>query len=111
MEIKKVGILGVTGTMGRGIAQICAQAGYQVIASSRSEQRLAVFWLKLNEIRRIEEIYKVRPVLLLDDVFSELDVKNKKLIIDLVKKYQTVVTTTEIELLELADVPKSIIKL
>lgn len=41
MEIKKVGILGATGTMGRGIAQICAQAGYQVLASSRSEQRLA----------------------------------------------------------------------
>ena len=41
MEIKKVGIIGATGTMGRGIAQICAQAGYQVLASSRSEQRLA----------------------------------------------------------------------
>ena len=41
MEIKKVGILGATGTMGRGIAQICAQAGYQVIASSRDEKRLA----------------------------------------------------------------------
>ncbi len=41
MEIKKVGILGVTGTMGRGIAQICAQAGYQVIASSRNEERLS----------------------------------------------------------------------
>jgi 3-hydroxybutyryl-CoA dehydrogenase len=41
MEIKKVGILGVTGTMGRGIAQICAQAGYQVTVSSRSEDRLS----------------------------------------------------------------------
>ncbi|MFC2020341.1 3-hydroxyacyl-CoA dehydrogenase family protein [Chloroflexota bacterium] len=38
--MKKVGILGVTGTMGRGIAQICAQAGYQVVASSRNEERL-----------------------------------------------------------------------
>jgi len=41
MEIKKVGILGVTGTMGRGIGQISAQAGYEVVASSRSEERLA----------------------------------------------------------------------
>ncbi|MFC2014401.1 3-hydroxyacyl-CoA dehydrogenase family protein [Chloroflexota bacterium] len=39
--MKKIGILGVTGTMGRGIAQICAQAGYQVIASSRNEERLS----------------------------------------------------------------------
>ncbi len=41
MEIKKVGVYGFTGAMGRGIAQICAQAGYQVIASSRNEQRMA----------------------------------------------------------------------
>ena len=41
MEIKKVGILGFTGAMGRGIAQICAQAGYEVVASSRSEERAA----------------------------------------------------------------------
>src|SRR3989344_8536201 len=78
---------------------------------SRSEQRLAIFWLKFNEIRLYEDIFKTKPILLLDDVFSELDIKNKKLIIDLVKKYQTVVTTTEVELLELADVPKSIIRL
>ena len=41
MEIKKVGILGFTGAMGRGIAQISAQAGYEIIASSRSEERAA----------------------------------------------------------------------
>ena len=39
MEIKKVGILGVTGTMGRGIAQICAQAGYETLCSSRDLAR------------------------------------------------------------------------
>jgi len=39
MEIKKVGILGFTGPMGRGIAQVCAQSGYEVIGSSRSEDR------------------------------------------------------------------------
>jgi 3-hydroxybutyryl-CoA dehydrogenase len=41
MEIKKVGVLGFTGTMGRGIAQVCAQSGYEVIGSSRSEERAA----------------------------------------------------------------------
>ena len=39
MEIKKVGVLGFTGAMGRGITQVCAQAGYEVIGSSRSEER------------------------------------------------------------------------
>ncbi len=41
MEIKKVGILGFTGPMGRGITQACAQAGYEVIGSSRSGERAA----------------------------------------------------------------------
>ncbi|OGN88948.1 MAG: hypothetical protein A2158_04755 [Chloroflexi bacterium RBG_13_46_14] len=39
--MKKVGVLGFTGTMGRGIAQVCAQSGYEVIGSSRSEERAA----------------------------------------------------------------------
>lgn len=76
---------------------------------SRSEQRLGVFWLKLNEITYAEETFGKKPILLLDDIFSELDHKNKKLILELIKKYQTIVTTTEIELLDLINVPKSII--
>jgi DNA replication and repair protein RecF len=76
---------------------------------SRSEQRLGVFWLKLNELHFLEEFFKQKPILLLDDVFSELDVKNKKLVLDLVREYQTVITTTEDELLELPEVEKSVI--
>jgi 3-hydroxybutyryl-CoA dehydrogenase len=41
MEIKKVGVLGFTGPMGRGITQLCAQSGYEVVGSSRSEERAA----------------------------------------------------------------------
>ena len=78
---------------------------------SRSEQRLAIFWLKLNETLFVEERLGMKPILLLDDVFSELDGKNKKLVIDLIKKYQTVVTTTEPELIELTDMRKSVIRL
>lgn len=78
---------------------------------SRSEQRLSIFWLKLNEIYFHEEILKKRPLLLLDDIFSELDSKNKALVLDLIQKYQSVATTTETEILELAATPKSIIKI
>ncbi len=78
---------------------------------SRSEQRMAVFWLKMNEIRYYEETRNKKPILLLDDVFSELDVHNKKIILDLIKKYQTVITTTEREVIELAEVPNIIIRL
>lgn len=78
---------------------------------SRSEQRLSIFWLKLNEISFYEEVFKKKPILLLDDIFSELDIKNSKIVMDLVQKYQTVLTTTEKEIIELIDVEKEVIKL
>lgn len=65
---------------------------------SRSEQRLCIFWLKLNEIHFMEEEIHLRPLLLLDDVFSEFDHENKERIIRLIGAYQTVMTTTEEEL-------------
>jgi len=40
MEIKKIGVVGMTGFMGQGIAQICSQSGYQVVGSSRTEGRV-----------------------------------------------------------------------
>lgn len=78
---------------------------------SRSEQRLTVFWLKLNEIRFFEEKLKKKPILLLDDIFSELDVHNKKLILSLIGEYQTIATTTESELLTYSSQHKSIIRI
>ncbi len=78
---------------------------------SRSEQRLAILWLKLNEIKHFEKITNKKPILLFDDVFSEFDPKNKKLVLNLFKNYQTIASTTEMEVLELADLPKSLIKL
>lgn len=65
---------------------------------SRSEQRLGVFWLKMNEIHFMEEKMDIHPLLLLDDVFSEFDHENKERIIRLIERYQTVMTTTEEEL-------------
>ena len=39
MEIKKVGVVGC-GTMGAGIAQLCAQSGYQVVVSEINDELL-----------------------------------------------------------------------
>jgi len=39
MAIEKVGVVGF-GTMGSGIAQVCAESGYQVIASATSEEKV-----------------------------------------------------------------------
>jgi len=62
---------------------------------SRSEQRLGLFWLKINELKYLEYFFKKKPILLLDDIFSELDHNNQKLIFNLIGNYQTVVTSTE----------------
>lgn len=78
---------------------------------SRSEQRLALFWLKLNEIRLLEKSDKRKPLLLLDDIFSELDEHNKKRVMNLITEYQTVLTTTEYELLEMGGDEKGVIEL
>lgn len=81
------------------------------IFGSRSEQRLAIFWLKINEIKFYQEVFKKKPLVLLDDIFSELDFNNEKLIINLIKNYQTILTTTQPEILTLIEFPKTVIKL
>ena len=68
---------------------------------SRSEQRLSLFWLKINELKYLEDFFKKKPILLLDDIFSELDHNNQKLIFNLIGNYQTVVTSTEKKLTKL----------
>lgn len=78
---------------------------------SRSEHRLGIFWLKLNEIRYYEKHFKKKPTLLLDDIFSELDLGNKKLILALIKEYQTILTTADPEILKLSLRSKVIIRL
>jgi len=68
---------------------------------SRSEQRLGLFWLKINELKYLEDFFKKKPILLLDDIFSELDRSNQKLIFNLIGNYQTVVTSTDEEIMQL----------
>jgi len=78
---------------------------------SRSEQRLALFWLKISEINFFEKHFGKKPVLLLDDIFSEFDLDHQKLVLRLIKKYQTVITTTDPLILEMIDYPYSTIAL
>ncbi len=73
--------------------------GYRNLASygSRGEQRLAVLWLKLAELDYIEKSTGNRPILLLDDIFSELDESHRALVGELVKKQQTIITSADKE--------------
>ncbi|KKP81353.1 MAG: replication and repair protein RecF protein [Candidatus Levybacteria bacterium GW2011_GWB1_35_5] len=64
---------------------------------SRGQQRLAILQLKALEILFIEKIMGKRPLLLLDDIFSELDSVHINLVLDQVGKQQTIITTTHKE--------------
>lgn len=67
---------------------------------SRGEQRTAVFSLKLAELEFVAERTGQRPILLLDDIFSELDHDRRKHLVEVIPKQQTMMTTTDIHLVE-----------
>lgn len=67
---------------------------------SRGEQRLAILWLKLCELAFIKEKSGELPVLLLDDIFSELDKEHRETVWSLVGNQQTIITTADIEQIE-----------
>ena len=53
--------------------------------------------MKLAEFEILKEEKENVPIILLDDVFSELDRQRINFLIDYVSKYQVFITTTEIE--------------
>jgi DNA replication and repair protein RecF len=70
------------------------------IYGSRGEQRLAILWLKLAELSYLERETQTLPILLLDDIFSELDMEHRELVFDLIKGHQAIITTTDIGMVD-----------
>jgi len=67
---------------------------------SRGQQRLTIFQLKLIELSFIEKITGQKPILILDDIFSELDAGHIKLVLDMLGSQQSIVTTTHKEFVD-----------
>ena len=63
---------------------------------SQGQQRTAALSLKLSEIRLIEEETGEKPVLLLDDVLSELDNERQAFLINSLGENQMFITTADI---------------
>jgi len=61
---------------------------------SRGQQRTAALSLKLAEARFMEERLGEQPMLLLDDVFSELDSSRRGYLMDVARGHQQVIITT-----------------
>ncbi len=64
---------------------------------SQGQKRTAALSIKLSEIDLIREEQGENPVILLDDVFSELDEKRQEDLIRMIGDYQTIITCTRIE--------------
>jgi len=62
---------------------------------SRGEQRMGILWLKLSEIAFVEQMSGEKPVLLLDDIFSELDHEHRKVVSANLAGFQTIITTAD----------------
>jgi DNA replication and repair protein RecF len=59
---------------------------------------VAVLTIKLSEIPIFEKYKKSKPILLLDDVFSELDVNKRNNLLKYIDNdLQVIITTTELD--------------
>jgi DNA replication and repair protein RecF len=64
---------------------------------SQGQQRTAALSLKLSEIELMKKITKENPILLLDDVLSELDEHRQKYLLQYIGNIQTIITCTGLE--------------
>jgi DNA replication and repair protein RecF len=65
---------------------------------SQGQQKLAILAFKLSEIPIFKEYCGTTPVLLLDDIFSELDIKKRNSLLKLINldNIQSIITTTDL---------------
>ena len=64
---------------------------------SQGQQRTAALSLKLSEIELVKKITKDTPVLLLDDVLSELDANRQNYLLNSIGDIQTIITCTGLD--------------
>ena len=64
---------------------------------SQGQQRTAALALKLSEIRLIEQIAGDKPILLLDDVLSELDSHRQNYLLENISDIQTMISCTGLD--------------
>lgn len=70
---------------------------------SQGQNRTATLALKIAEAKLLTEEKETLPIVLLDDVFSELDNERISFLLEYIKGFQTVITTTTIENIKLED--------
>lgn len=61
--------------------------------ASRWEIKSLIIWLKIIETNFIEKITWKKPIIIIDDLISELDEKHKNLLLESIKNYQTFISS------------------
>lgn len=64
--------------------------------ASRGEMRTIMLAYKLLEVTLQTEIYNAPPLILLDDVFSELDTSRERMLMQSLRGHQTIITATDL---------------
>lgn len=67
-------------------------------SASRGETRTMLLALKLLEVQSVEKARGNKPILLLDDVFSELDGARRRALTGHLQDHQTFITTTDADI-------------
>jgi DNA replication and repair protein RecF len=68
--------------------------------ASRGELRTLVLGLKILELQLLADVRSTPPLLLLDDVFSELDGRRRRALTEHLRAYQTFITTTDADIIQ-----------
>ena len=64
--------------------------------ASRGEMRTIMLAFKLLEVELQQEAFATAPLILMDDVFSELDIEREKWLMHALEPYQTIITATDL---------------
>lgn len=64
---------------------------------SQGQNRTALLTLKLANFEILKELVNETPILLLDDIMSELDNNRVNFLLEYIKNYQSIITTTDFD--------------
>ena len=62
---------------------------------SRGQQRMEILYLKLAELAYVKQMTEVKPLLLLDDIFSELDHIHREIVMETINNHQVIITSAD----------------
>lgn len=60
---------------------------------SRGEMKMILLWLKMIEVEYINSLLNIPVILLIDDIFSELDENNSEIFLNSLMQYQIILTS------------------